>query len=191
MPNVSDVWIIGDSYIHWAERRAWIRHLSNDLGVAAVERIKWDGTRGMRWAQLRQRLQHLALFNPAPKVILLHVGGNDLGLTKGVVLRRAIKDDIQSISEMYPNVKLIVSGLVPRMAWPRSEWPVPKVEKVRKYVNNFTRRLVAHAGGMFIQHADITPETPGFYFRDGVHLSDIGTDLFLFNIKEALTSCLS
>ena len=138
--------------------------MSNDLGVAAVEWFKWDEARGMRLANLRRRF---TLFSPAPKVILLHVGGDDWGLTKGVVLRHAVKEDIWSITDTFSNSKLIVSGLVPRMAWPRSEWPVPKVEKVLKYVDNFTRRLVVRAGGMYVQHADITPETPGFTLGTG------------------------
>ena len=55
-----------------------------------------------------------------------------------------------------------------------------------KLLNRFLKRLVLYLGGQFIEHEDIKADTPGFYFRDGVHLSDIGTDLFLLSCRDTL-----
>ena len=41
-------------------------------------------------------------------------------------------------------------------------------------------------GGVFIDHLEITADTPGLYKSDGVHLSDIGSDIFMLDIREAL-----
>ena len=182
----SDVWFIGDSYVYWAERRAWARHIGTNLGVSNIGAIHWDGVRGMRWGRVRERLQHLALYNQVPKAIMLHVGGNDLGMCKSVVLSHLMREDILFIFRTFPRVRLIVSGLVPRLNWPRSAWEAPALERVRKQLNGFIRRLVQHDGGIFLPHSDISVDTPGFYYKDGVHLSDVGTDLFLLSFRDAL-----
>ena len=41
-------------------------------------------------------------------------------------------------------------------------------------------------GGKYLCHPDIETETPELYFRDGVHLSDVGYDFMLLRITDLL-----
>ncbi len=46
--------------------------------------------------------------------------------------------------------------------------------------------MVNVLGGTFVAQPDIITDTPGLYLPDGVHLSDVGLDLFALNLTEAL-----
>ena len=61
------------------------------------------------------------------------------------------------------------------------------MEPKRKFINRVIRRFRTYNGrGVFIDHPEITADTPGLYKPDGVHLSDIGSDIFMLDIREAL-----
>ena len=100
---ISDLWIIGDSYVYWAEQRAAHRQLQHNLSLRQIKGISWAGSRGMKWSQLKHALQYLALHNPSPKAILIHLGSNDLGSLKSIEMRHAMKEDILSIFETFPD----------------------------------------------------------------------------------------
>lgn len=177
--------------MHWAEQRAIFRHREHSLGLSSIAGISWSGSRGMKWAHLKHTLQYMALHKPSPKAIVIHLGSNDLGTVKSVDLRHAMKDDIFSLFKTFPNTTLIVSALLPRIVWDRTSIPVDKLEKKRKQLNRFLKRMVEHDNGIFVKHEDITADTVGLYFRDGVHLSDIGNDLLLLGFRDALETVFS
>ncbi len=187
---VSDVWFVGDSFVHWAERRAVFRQIQNSLGVKGISSITWEGSRGMKWELLMQTIQYLALRESCPKVIFIHLGSNNIGSSSCSYLRAVMKRDILNIVSMFPNAKLVVSAMLPRLVWNRTLISVDKIEKKRRYFNRFLRRLVCYLGGQFVSHEEITADTPGLFFGDGVHLSDVGTDLFLMAFKDCLETML-
>ena len=43
---------------------------------------------------------------------------------------------------------------------------------------------------VFIEHPDITSDIPGLYDRDGIHLSDIGSHIFMLDTRKALRNIL-
>lgn len=143
----------------------------------------------MRWADLKPKVQWLAQHNEAPRAILVHLGGNDLGQTVGCCLEHAIKQDLAFIQCMFPKCKIIFSQVVPRLVWTQTEIPPRKIEIKRRHLNRCARRLVINLlKGIYVAHPDITTDTPGFYLPDGVHLSDVGLDLFTLSLTEALQS---
>ena len=101
-----------------------------------------------------------------------------------------MRKDLLELHSLLPNVKLLTSAMLPRLSWP-AFFPLDKVEKKRKHLNRFLRRITNFLGGDFITHDEINAETPGFYFRDGIHLSDVGCDMFLLAIKESIENILS
>lgn len=50
---------------------------------------------------------------PAPQVLVIHLGSNDLGLVKGTVLDIQVRDDFVEIKRHWPEVVLILSAMVP------------------------------------------------------------------------------
>lgn len=140
----------------------------------------------MKWHQLLPKLQYAALHNAVPKAIVIHVGSNDLANLKGVAIIHNMKEDLINIIQTYTNSTIFVSAMLPRIVW--SSTPVPdKMEAKRKFINRVIRRFVMYNGrGVFIDHPEITADTPGLYITDGVHLSDIGSDILMLDIREAL-----
>ena len=181
----SDVWILGSSYIFWAEQRASRRGIVKDLGVKGVQSIKWVGRRGMRWHQLMHEFQYLTMHAPPPKVLVLHLGANDITTVRCSHLRNCMRGDILLMNETFPETKVVISAMIQRCNW-ASDIDLKKIENKRKTLNRFLRRLAAYIGGGFVPHEDLRADTLGFYFHDGIHLSDVGNDLFLMGIRDAL-----
>ena len=140
----------------------------------------------MGWQDLRREVQYLAMHNPPPRVLLLHVGSNDLGTVGCSVMRAQFKADILDLHALFPDTTLVVSAMLPRLDWSRSLIPINKLERKRRLLNRFLRRLALYVGGRFIAHEDITYDCPGLFYSDGVHLSDVGSDLFLLSIRTVL-----
>ena len=79
------VWILGHSYVFWGAKRAEARPEGRQLGFPREEaRIHRLGVPGMLWSRMDR----------PPDVLILHVGGNDLGLRSMLDLTK----DTNSIS---------------------------------------------------------------------------------------------
>lgn len=183
---ITDVWVAGDSYITRLEERAYNRRIQSNLGASNVQMVHWIHEPGMHWPRLRPEIQFHALHNYPPRAIVIHVGSNDLAKVKSVVSVHDMKDDLQHLVDTYPNTKIMFSAMFPRIVWTRTKNP-EKMEPKRKEINRVIRRFMQYKGrGVFIEHPEITTDTPGLYGRDGIHLSDIGSDIFMLDIREAL-----
>ena len=136
----------------------------------------------MKWQQLLPKIQYAALHNAAPKAIVVHVGSNDLAYQKGVVLIHNMKDDLSNLVQTFTSSAIFVSAMLPRIVWSGTQVP-DKMEPKRKFINRVIRRFIKYNGSF---HPEITSDTPGLYKPDGVHLSDIGSDILMLDIREAL-----
>ncbi|XP_063810639.1 uncharacterized protein LOC135037597 isoform X1 [Pseudophryne corroboree] len=131
--GVKQVWIMGHSFIHWAEERAAARPYGRDLGLPQVNwAVRWFGVRGMRWSQLRKAvLRAEATAGQAPEVVVLHLGGNDLGKVKSLDIIRWMREDLEWLRERWSQVHILWSSIIPRLAW-RGARAGAGVEKARK-----------------------------------------------------------
>ena len=166
------------------------RGTAQNMGLPQrITSIKWVGRRGMRWHQLMHQLQDLAMHSPPPRALVLHLGSNDLTSVRCGTLRLFMRRDIRAIHNLFPYAKIVVSAMLQRRTW---SWGIggsyteSAIENKRKTLNRFLRRLSISVGGTFIPHEDITSDTTGLYYSDGVHLSDIGNDLLLMCFRYAL-----
>lgn len=66
------------------------------LGLSHWAVIEWKGCRGLQWPGLLPLLlnEHAA---PRPQVLLIHLGGNNLGLIKGKAQVLQVIEDLQVI----------------------------------------------------------------------------------------------
>ncbi|KAE8597603.1 hypothetical protein XENTR_v10016529 [Xenopus tropicalis] len=93
-PLQCKVWLMGHSFIHWAERRASVRQADGQLGFPVSQvKLQWVSRRGLRWEELVPRAVQEAKDSGPPSVILLHAGGNDLGQCPMKVLISTIRRD--------------------------------------------------------------------------------------------------
>ena len=188
LSSFSDLWFVGDSYVHWLEDRTKFRGIAINLGNQSIHKVKWISKRGMHWSELNQVLQYQFLYHEPPKIIIVHLGSNDLTTTTGCELEHKMRDDLRSWMSAFPQTIFMFSELLPRLTWRAVNYPYKKIDKKRKHLNNCVRRFMSSMGGHFIKHSDITADTPGMYFEDGVHLSDVGYDFMLLNINDILDS---
>lgn len=71
----------------------------------------------MLWSLVLPEVHHYARLDRHPDVLLLHVGGNDLGLHSMLELIRNIKFDFLCLRSLFPDTILIWSDIVGRSFW--------------------------------------------------------------------------
>ena len=69
--------MLGDSIVNWAGAYATERGTPN-LKLPNPNSVGWYGIRGMSWTHFTHSLQLWILFQAPPKVIIMHLKGNDL-----------------------------------------------------------------------------------------------------------------
>ncbi|XP_053305752.1 uncharacterized protein LOC128468000 [Spea bombifrons] len=184
-------WIVGNSYVFWAKRRAAVRDRGEQLGFPEAQiKLKWFGFRGFGWKDVIGEVFHLLDRGNAPNVLLLHAGGNDLGLIPQKELVRQISQDLRKLKDRLPGVIVVWSEIVPRLNWrhARDHEAVARCRgKVNKLVASFTKKM----HGVVVRHQELEKLLPGYFQSDGVHLTDIGIDILIFGFQEGIERALS
>ena len=181
--------MVGDSLLHWGAERAELKGLKNFELETENIRVRWFGVRKMKWPDFQSRIQYLMMLKARPFMIVVHLGGNSVVDIKLRTFQKKIINDFQYMFSTYPGINFVWSDILPRLKW-RGAKPsdYPAMERKRGSINRTARKAVAsYADGRQIIH-DNFDHTVGLFWGDGVHLSDIGSDLFLANIQEALCS---
>ncbi|CAC5390438.1 unnamed protein product [Mytilus coruscus] len=114
-------------------------------------------------------------------IIVARQSGNDLGRTKVGYLRNEIKSKIHSY---LPNTSIVWSQILPRTHWCYSE-SHDCMMTCRLRINSATASTVLKNGGHYIKYPDIVP-TSTCLKEDGVHLIDLGNDIFMNTLQGAL-----
>ncbi|XP_021436008.2 uncharacterized protein LOC110502366 [Oncorhynchus mykiss] len=182
-----NVWICGHSLIYWAEMRAKSPEIGMQLGMdPSSVRVWWKGTQGMTWAQLLPQLDQLKIKWPSPDVVILHLGGNDLGTHNPEALLASVKKDLTSMRSIFPQCLLVWSDILPRISWRHTE-DSDAVDNVRAAINRRVHTIIAELGGTALTHDNIMcGSDAGLYRPDGVHLSGKGIDTFNLNLQDFL-----
>ncbi|XP_040181424.1 uncharacterized protein LOC120915190 [Rana temporaria] len=172
------IWILGHSFIFWAQKRAADRTYSENLGLdPSIFKVNWYGRRGMVWDDLVFELGRLYAVFPPPDILVLHLGGNDIGKVKTYELVNKMKDSFQFLKMVSPHTVLVFSEIVPRLRWLESLIFKP-LEKVRKRINKAMEKFLSPDLGFSFRHRELEGGVQGLYRADGVHLSEIGLDIF-------------
>ncbi|XP_067318924.1 uncharacterized protein [Anolis sagrei] len=177
------VLVCGHSFIHWAERQARRGTFGQHLGLSTMAMVDWKGRRGLRWDGLIPLLFNSGSCYP-PDVLIIHLGGNDLGLLKGRALFLQALSDIQRIKEAWPQVCIAWSAIIPRPNWPNGDGK--KLDGARKRVNKAIKKEMEKGLGYYIHHDEIHHKNQELYRIDGIHLSEKGNMLFLGDIQRAI-----
>ncbi|KAJ8248485.1 hypothetical protein GJAV_G00242540 [Gymnothorax javanicus] len=185
--EVKNVWVCGHSLVFWAEKRAKSPEYGMQLGMDPSRvRVWWKGLQGMTWDQLLPLLLKLKGSWPNPDVIILHLGGNDLGKTDTKVLLESVKKDLASLRGIFPSCLPVWSDILPRRSWPSTE-DSTAIETIRIAVNKKVHADITELGGAVVAHDSIRPGSDvGLYRPDGVHLSGKGIDMFNIDLQDFL-----
>ncbi|KAJ8322269.1 LOW QUALITY PROTEIN: hypothetical protein KUTeg_000740 [Tegillarca granosa] len=183
------IWIVGSSIVYWAQRRALSRPVGRNLGLEKYGvQIRWCGIRGMKWSQLLTRIQRDLRNFPYPQYLVIQLGSNDLVSRASGVLRWEMKLDLLSLSKL-PNTTVVWSCILPRLFWYGARSQVA-IDNVRKRTNREISSYILKLGGRVITQSDLSDKETGCYRFDGIHLSDIGNDIYLNALQGALESFL-
>ncbi|XP_053105220.1 uncharacterized protein LOC128324555 [Hemicordylus capensis] len=189
--SVAPVWILlcGHSLVFWAFKRASTSRWGSQLGFGRRAAVYWLGMRGMLWNQLLPALRgHLDSFSP-PDILVLHLGENDLGKRTGLSIVQQASSDLSLLQEWMPGVLILWVNWLQRRVW----WNARSglcLEKARRKASAAIGKLVIAAGGAVIHHPNVVARLPELYRADGVHLSELGCDLYLGNIQRRLAEFL-
>ena len=128
--------------------------------------------------------------NDIPQYLILHCGANDIGNVPLKDLIQQIKKTLCRIQLLLPKTKLIWSQLLPRNKWRYFDHMEP-MNKALKRLNNSIASEIIKNGGCYIKYPDIKAGNELLFQADGVHLSDIGNDIFLNTICAAMEQFVS
>ncbi|XP_038056044.1 uncharacterized protein LOC119728036 [Patiria miniata] len=183
-----NVWVVGDSLVRRANERASSTGKQN-LGLSQSV-VTWMGKGGATLQDFPSELQRRTRRSLPPDMIIIHLGSNDLGKCPAKECRQAIETAIRSSREMFPQAHLTWSAILPRLfyyGYERCTSQV-KIENVRKSLNKYAKRRVLRiANASFISHSFATHEHR-YFRRDGVHLSDAGSDILIGDFMLAVQS---
>lgn len=183
-------WILGHSYVYRGALRADVRKNGRQLGFNRADmQVRWIGLRGMVWSRVLSEFQFHARCDRAPDVLLLHVGGNDMALRPSRHLIRDIKMDLICLWSMYPDLIIVWSDIVARRVW-REARSVDCINRARAKVNKEVGSFVKRQGGIVVRHRELEKPSEDFLSIDGIHLSDIGMDMWALELREGLEMAL-
>ncbi|XP_063287379.1 uncharacterized protein LOC134572384 [Pelobates fuscus] len=183
-------WMVGHSFVFWAERRAAARAQGHQLGFHRDQlAVQWFGYRDFCWGEVCGMVFRMVAGGQRPDLLVLHAGGNDLGLTPQRRLVKWMKQDLNSLRDLLPGVMLVWSEIVPRRRWRHARDP-EAIDRCRKKVNSLMASFVRKLGGVVVRHSELEGGLPGYYRSDGVHLSAVGWDLLTLGWQDGITKAL-
>ena len=182
------VWIVGHSYVFWADRHSRSRSYSSNLGLDSdLYLILWSGVRGMRWRNVKEHIVYLSSIWPSPQIIVIHAGANDLGKFNTWDLLCEMKRDLHAIALMFPGSTLAYSEMVPRLLW-SPQGSLFYVDRIRRRLNRTIHGFMSSISGSSFRHFELEGFLPGLFRDDKVHLSGIGLDIFNMGIQSIIES---
>ncbi|XP_077137893.1 uncharacterized protein LOC143804036 [Ranitomeya variabilis] len=182
------VWVVGHSYIYWAKKRAEQRPGGVNLGFRNVV-VNWRGIRGLQWEKIFPEVINIAKRAKGPVILVLHAGGNDLGKRRCIDLSSTMTADIERFFHLLPGMILVWSEMVPRAVWHGAKDP-RGLERSRKKVNLKVARFVKSKFGIVVRHHQLEGDQSGLLRSDGIHLTNIGLDIFLSGLQDGIEQAL-
>jgi hypothetical protein len=168
--------IAGSSYVYWAGKLENKRRLQRYYQLQQSI-IHFVGRPGAGVRNFQDLVNVVKGATCRPSVVVLHLGGNDIGKRKALEIIGALTE-LKSKLEKKCKIKVVLSEILHRKNY-KFSYNVRALEKVRKNINS---KLNNRAPGEVIRHR-LLDGTEGQYRHDGIHLTDeIGTPLFLHSI---------
>lgn len=139
----------------------------------------------MRCRDVLQTLKTLIKYADKPNILVLHFGGNDIGQIPTGDLRFSIISILEEIMTLFPSALLVWSQMLPRLKW-RNEISHKALNRARSRVNNKIASFVLRSGGAYLRYPELNEQDIGLFHSDGVHLSSMGNNIFLYRLSQGL-----
>nr|XP_034311277.1 uncharacterized protein LOC117680502 [Crassostrea gigas] len=184
--NQDSVWIIGSSIIHWAQKYSETTNQLN-LGLNHFT-INWNGRRGMVWEYLYTTVSSMLIANKQPTILIIHCGGNNIGDPQNTLkgIQKFMKLTLSQMADLLPNTLIVWSHILPRSNW-RQSLSTIEGENSRRRINSAIATFVLKKlNGASIKYKDIQITQKRLFRLDGVHLSDLGNNIYINSLKNAI-----
>lgn len=167
-----------------------MRPEGRQLGISRQEAcIRWLGVPGMLWSRIVPEVHRFAWLHRPPDILVLHVGGNDLGLRSMLDITWDIKFDFLRLPMAFPGMVIVWSDIIARTAW-RLARSVERVNKARKKINRDVSGFVVMNGGAGNQTFGAGVETWRYLRGDGVHLNSVGINMWSLGLQDGIQRAL-
>ncbi|XP_073517775.1 uncharacterized protein [Phyllobates terribilis] len=176
--------ILGHSYIFWASQRAERRPGGRGLGFHGIN-VFLRGIRGLTWPQVLPEVVRIAQTASSPLILVLHAGGNDLCSFHLAELLTIMRSDVDKFHRLFPELTLIWSEVMSRVAWQGAR-DVAAVERSVRTLNARLSRFIRFKAGVVMRHHQLEGDNSSLMLPDGVHLTEIGLDIFLSGLQDSI-----
>lgn len=187
---VALVWILWHSYVYWGAKGAEKWRSGRQIGIRREEAVvRWIGVRGLVWSRFLVEYQMYVHFDGHPDILVIHAGGNDIGVRASREIIRDIKLDMLRVMASHSGVVIVWSDIVARTKW-RQARLVDRLNKARIKINKAVGKFVKRNGGVVVRHTTLETNTEQYLRPDGVHLNEIGLQWWLYDMKEGIITAL-
>lgn len=185
------VWIVGSSIIKHAFVQARGRPDGIHLGLEQHGvSVWWQGRSGLSATRLKSTFNLMRSLEDDPSILVIHCGANDLGMVPLKKLRNYLRTSLAYIHNNIPRALLVWSQLLPRFHWRYSNNNKAMKEGLVR-LNSCLSTYVLSLGGGYIKYPEIVLSSPELFASDGVHLSTLGTDIFLNTLQGGLETFIT
>ncbi|OCT78336.1 hypothetical protein XELAEV_18029445mg [Xenopus laevis] len=125
----------------------------------------------------------------APHILVLHAGGSDLSSVPMRLFIQDIKCDWWRLIRRFPGTLLVWSDIVDRFTWREARFN-DAISKDRVKVNREVGKFAVRTGGLALRHMELEEKEISVYREDGVHLNEIGLDIFNMSLQDGLEKAL-
>lgn len=108
----AEVWVLGDSTVRWAGERA-----KQNSAKFADRSITWDGRSGMKVQDLHSAIQYGILKGYKPKMIVVHLGGNNLSSSNTCQIISILKKSLDYLFSVFSSTLIVWTFILPRLNW--------------------------------------------------------------------------
>ena len=188
-PGHQIVWLVGSSVLCQAAR--YVAQGPVGLGLMLNQAdLVWHGHDNLQWSEFGPLLTRLISQSNPPHVLLVHMDALELAKVSFQDLAQQAVESLLEFNKRNPKCRIIWSEALPCCHYPGSIAKMT-MEQVRINYNVMCSKLVLSLGGQSIKHSAIRPDTTALFDSDRMHLSDLGNNIFLNNLRRGLAFLLS
>lgn len=182
--------ILGHFFIHWGAKRAGVQSNGRQLGISRSEvSIGWIYVLGLLRGRVIPEVHKVLHWDRALDVLILHTGGNDLGVRSSRHIIWLVKFDILRLRMAFPHTVVVWLDIVGHTSW-RFARSVDKLNRASVKINKEVVRFIVCNGGFVVRHRELEVDTLRYLRSDSVHLNSLGTDFWFLGLQDGVQRAL-
>ncbi|XP_041922369.1 uncharacterized protein LOC121685730 isoform X4 [Alosa sapidissima] len=182
------VWMCGYALSGLARRMATAQKHASKLGNNSPSiRVHHLGGPGMTWTNLMLQMHEVKSNQPYPDMVIIHLGSNNINMTKKEDLLNTIKKDLTLTHNIFPQCQIVWSDMLLMRFYKQGMTPSNKADeagdRIHEVINRTAHAIVNDLGGRVITHDNIGPELYSPRGNEMV-ISNQGIKRFNLNIQQ-------